>query len=129
VVSLDEYASKIHVGLGYTSKLKPMRLEGGARFGTAQGKLKRIHKIGLRVYKSLNCKVGSKDENLEQREFRTAEDTMDTPVPLFTGDIPKDLPGFSFPSGWGKDGDILIVQDQPLPLTVLAVMPEFVTND
>jgi hypothetical protein len=36
-ITLDHAASKVLVGLGYTSRLKTLRLEGGA-MGTAQGK-------------------------------------------------------------------------------------------
>jgi hypothetical protein len=48
---------------------------------------------------------------------------MDSSPPRFTGD--KELP---FPDGYNKEGEIVIRQDQPLPLTVLSIMPLVRTN-
>jgi len=124
-ITLDDYYSVIHAGLGYNSDLKPMRLEGGAAYGTAQGKTKRVHSVGVRVYKSLGCKVGSGEDDLTQVLFRKADDKMGSAPELFTGDVPDTY----LPSGFGKDGNVFIRQDQPLPLNILAILPEFVTND
>jgi len=123
-ITLKGYYSVIHVGLGYNSDLKPMRIEAGAAYGTAQGKMKRVNKVGLRVYKSLGCKVGSCADDLTQVQFRDKDDPMGSPPELFTGDVKETW----LPSGWGRDGDIFIRQDQPLPLNVVAIMPELVTN-
>ena len=123
-ITLKGYYSVIHVGLGYNSDLKPMRIEAGAAYGTAQGKMKRVNKVGLRVYKSLGCKVGSSEEDLTPVQFRDEDDKTGSPPELFTGDVKETW----LPSGWGRDGDIFIRQDQPLPLNVVAIMPELVTN-
>jgi hypothetical protein len=48
---------------------------------------------------------------------------MDVAPGLFTGD--KEV---EFPRNWDKDGYITLVQDQPLPLTILAIMPELNTT-
>jgi len=49
---------------------------------------------------------------------------MDSAPPLFTGD--KVIP---FPGGWDRHGHIRITQEQPLPLTVLAIEPVINVND
>jgi len=121
-VTLDRYANKVHVGLGYSSQLKPQRPEGGGSYGSAQGKTKRVHKLVIRVYKSSCGKIGSSEDNLQSIIPETP--TMDIPSALYTGDIE-----ILFPGEWGKDADILIVQDKPLPLNILAIMPEMITND
>ena len=124
-ITLAYYANKIHVGLGYTSKLKPMNIEAGAQAGTAQNKVKRIHKCGVRLRNTLSCKMGSCEEDLEEIAFRNDADSADTPGALFSGD--KDI--HAFPGGYDTNGDILIVNDKPLPLTVIAILPELVTQD
>jgi len=43
---------------------------------------------------------------------------------MFTGD--KDV---EFPSGYETDGFVVVVQDQPLPLTILAIFPRLQTFD
>jgi hypothetical protein len=102
-IMLADYANKIHVGLGYTSKLKPMDIEAGAQAGVAQGKKKRIHKVTVRLQDTMACKMGTSEDDLEEINFRGDEDPADAPVPLFTGD--KDL--HAFPGGHETSGDVL----------------------
>ena len=123
-VTLQVYANKIHVGYGYTSILKPQRIEAGADDGTAQGAVKRIHKVIVRVFESLGCKIGPDVSNLDTVIFRTASDVMGAPPPLYSGD--KEI---SFPGGYETEGNIVIVQDQPLPLTVTALVAKLATYE
>jgi hypothetical protein len=112
-ITLNRYANKIHVGIPCHGKIKPQR------FGQGPDYMKHIDKLTIRFYQSLGCKVGPDEDNLEIVQFREGTDPMDSPPPLFTGDK-EDVP---FKGGYEKGGDILIVQDQPLPMTVLSIMP------
>lgn len=123
-VTLDRSASIVHIGYGFTSRLQTMRPEAGGGNGTAQGKLKRVHKIVLRLLRTLGGKYGPSFSSLSEILFRTGSDLMDAPPPLFTGD--KELP---FGSDWDRDGYVCIEQTQPLPMTIVAIMPHMVTND
>jgi len=123
-VTLDNYFNTVHVGLSYISKLKPMRIEAGAATGTAQGKLKKITQLCIRFYKSLLCKFGPDEDHLETIVFRKTTDVMGSPPALFSGDKVRPFPG-----GWTREGNIMIIQDQPLPMTILALMPVVYTND
>ena len=49
---------------------------------------------------------------------------MDTAVPLFSGD--KEV---EFDGGFNTDAFVVVQQDQPLPLTLLAVIPRVQTFD
>ena len=111
-ITLQRYANTVHVGLPYTSKLKSQRLNPPTE-------KKRIHEILIRFNKSLGCKVGPDEDHLDAWPFRKSSDPLDSPPPLLTGDESQPYSG-----PCSKDGDILIVQDQPLPLTVLAIMPD-----
>ena len=122
-ITLNRSASKAQVGLAYTSTLKTMRIEAGAADGTAQGKKKRIARINYRLYKTLGVKHGPSSSRLDIIPFRSSADSQDAAPALFTGD--KEV---EFPRGWDKDAYITMVQDQPLPLTVLAIMPELNTT-
>lgn len=123
-VTLDYAGSKVHLGLGSVARLKPVRLEAGGLLGTAQGQLKRIHEVTVRLYRSLGFKIGRDEDHLEQQPFGKSGDPMDAPAPLFSGDWPV-----SFAGDWENEGNILIVQDQPLPLTVVALMPKMKNID
>ena len=126
-ISLNRSARKVVVGLPYNSVLQTMRIEGGAgqTEGTAQGKIKRISKIVLRLFETVGAKVGPSLDNLETVPFRTTSGAMDLPVSTFiAGD--KEV---EFSDDYNTDGFIFVKQDQALPLTVLALYPTIVTND
>jgi hypothetical protein len=115
-ITLDRSASKVHVGLGYTSTLRTMRIEGGSVDGVSQGKVKRIHDVTVRLYRAVGAKVGASSSATDVIPFRSSADNMDTALGLFTGD--KTI---EFDNGYDTDGFITVVQDQPLPLTLIGI--------
>ena len=123
-ITLQRSASKVQVGLGYTSTLQTNRIEAGAADGTAQGKTKRINKVVLRFYNTLGATAGPNTSTLDRIEFRSGSNLMDQPPPLFTGDKLMEWPG-----GYDFDGYLTVRQDQPLPMTLVALMPQVTTFD
>jgi hypothetical protein len=127
-ITLPRAASRVHAGLGYVSVLKPMRLEFSGARGSSQTRTKRITEVSVRLYRSLGGKVGPEGGReggrLEPLLYRTSADPMDGPPALFTGDK-----AVRFPQGWGTDGVLTVVQDQPLPMTVLLVAPTLAINE
>ena len=123
-IMLQVAASTVQVGLGYVSTLQTNRIEAGAQDGTAQGKTKRINKCVVRFYNTLGAKAGPDASTLDELQFRSASDPMDQPPPLFTGDKLMDWPG-----GYDFDGYVMVKQVQPLPMTVVALMPQVTTFD
>jgi|TARA_R110000744_G_scaffold129429_3_gene236847 hypothetical protein len=123
-ISLNRPTTYAHVGLGYTSTLKTMRIEKGAQDGTAQGKIKRIHDVTVRFFRSVGAKVGSATTQTDVIPFRSSADEMNQPVPLFTGDKSVEFDG-----AFDTDGFVVVQQDQPLPMTILAIYPRLITFD
>lgn len=123
-ITLDRTTTKAHIGLGFTSTLKTMRLEGGAVDGTSQGKIKRIHDVTLRLYRSVGAKIGPSTSSVDLIPFRSSADEMDQSLEMYTGD--KFL---EFSSGYDTDGFVAVVQDQPLPMTVVGVYARLQTFD
>ena len=124
-ITLDRSAKKVKVGLGYNSILQTMRIEGGSAEGTGQGKVKRISKVVLRLFNTVGVKCGPSLSNLETVPFRKTSDLLDTPVStLLAGD--KTI---EFTDDYNTDAFIIVKQDQPLPLSLLAIYPTFVISD
>ena len=123
-ISLERSASKVKVGLPYTSLLQTMRLDAGSQDGTSQGKTKRIFDITLRIYESIGIEVGPDLNNMERIPFRSSATLMNQAIPVFTGD--KEI---EFRGNYETDGYVYVRQDQPLPLTILSLYPRLVTND
>ncbi|TIH20178.1 hypothetical protein D0S45_02215 [Marinifilum sp. JC120] len=119
-ITLTAPAKVVHAGLTYVSNMKTLRIEGGAMSGgTAQGKKKRISHVIVRLFQSLGLQVGYDGEHLERAPFRTSADKVGGAPALYTGDYEV-----KFNRGYDRDGQIYIRQDQPLPLSVLALIPE-----
>jgi hypothetical protein len=123
-ITLDRSASKVHIGYGYTSTVETLRMEAGADDGVAQGKIKRIHGVTARFFKTVGAELGPDTNNLDRLPFRDSSMAMNQAVPLFTGD--KEI---YFPSGYENDARVIVRQSQPLPMTVLAIMRRSNTFD
>jgi hypothetical protein len=123
-ITLARSSTKVKVGLPYTSILQTMRIDAGAQNGTSQAKTKRIYNITVRLYESIGVEVGPDLNNMEAIPFRSSAQLMDTAIPVYTGD--KEV---EFRGNYETDGYIYVRQTQPLPLTVLSLYPELITND
>jgi len=123
-ITLDTSASKVHVGLPFTSQIKTLRVDEGSAMGSAQGKIKRISEITVLLYRSVGIKVGTTDTDLQEISFRDIGASMSAPIPLFTGQKTIEFVG-----GYDFDAQILIKQDKPLPISLLAIFQTLTVND
>ena len=119
-VTLVVPASRVHVGYGYVTDIETLNLEAGGFDGTAQGKTKRIHHVVLRFHETREARVGPDPARLEAVPF-PATAAQASPS-LYSGDIEV-----AFGGGFGTEATVLIRQDRPLPMTLLAVMPRIDT--
>ena len=117
-VTLDRSATKAHIGLAFTSKVETLRVDQGSATGSAQGKTKRISEVTVRLFRSVGMKVGTSTSELDIVPFRSSANAMGSAVSLFTGDKTVEFRG-----GVDEDATIVIQQDQPLPMTILAIFP------
>ena len=115
-VSIDHPASVIHVGLPYVSELET--LEPEPTQPTIQGRKKRVTSVTLRLDSSRGGWIGPDRSRLDELKQRSTE-PMGQATRLHTGDITITLPG-----AWNTQGSVVIQQREPLPITVLAVIPE-----
>lgn len=118
-ITLDYAASVVQVGLPYDSTMTTMPLVLISSDGNVVGKIKRITKATLRFYASHGCKISSDGATWDTVHFPL----VDNEVTLFTGD--KEV---SFPGGNSTETKIHIKQDLPLPMTLLAILPEIMAE-
>jgi hypothetical protein len=118
--------STVTLGLGYTCQLKTLPLDIGEP--TIQGKLKAINAVTVRVADTLGLSIGSNFNNqvpmadliVGNVSTTLAGQPNQTVTGLVTGDAFANLdPTFTIP------GQYCIQQSQPLPATVLGVIPQF----
>lgn len=122
--TLTRSASVVQLGYGYRSDGKTLRMDAGAADGTAQGKTQRANNVTFRLHDTLGLEVGPTFDALETISFRTSAGATAEPVPLFSGDklVPWD-------GGYTTEMNICWRFEQPLPGTILAVMPQMNTQD
>ena len=120
-ITLPRAASKVHVGLQYNSNMETMRLEAppGRGMSTSQGQLMRVSKTWARFYKTLGAKCGPDADNLDVIPFRRAGDDM------AAQDVETEDRDLLLDMDYTDDPHIYVRQDQPLPMTLLALMYEF----
>ncbi len=116
-ITLSKAASVVHVGLPYTGYVQTMRLDATLASGTVQGKVKKIDDLVIRVNNSATFKCGPDATNLVECFDRERTIIFGGGYTLFTGDIPV-----GFDDGFNRDARVMIVQDKPMPLTVVALM-------
>ena len=100
-LSGDALTGTLHIGLKYTSTLKPTKLDL-EQMGLLLTKI--ITKAVVSFYNSLSGKVGTST---------TAMETISSGSTLFTGI--KEVP---LHDGYDREGSIIVTQEDPLPLTV-----------
>ena len=116
-ITLDVAASKVSVGLPITADLQtlPMALEIRA-FG--QAIKKNVNKIFLRVQASSGIWAGPLFTKLREAKIRTSE-LYGSPPALRTG-----LVEIGLDPEWNDDGQLCVRQSDPLPITVLGLVPD-----
>lgn len=118
-VTLDQAASKVHVGLPIVAdiQLLPLSFEAEA-FG--QGRVKDVNKLWMRVNESSGIKAGSSFDELKlvPAKLRTTE-PYGSPPSLRTGEVSLVLK-----PNWNDSGTVCVRQDEPLPLTIVSMTLE-----
>lgn len=123
-IELDlEASGLVIVGLPYTPVLQLMPTEAGSAMGSAIGMMTRSHRATLRMDKSAGVRVTG-PENEEETDVLPGVSPMDTNYNLFTGDLDFDIPGST-----ERRQQLIITQNQPLPMNILNVTLRGVTYD
>jgi hypothetical protein len=142
-VTLDQPASQITAGLGFTCQLQTPRLE--TEQPTSQGKRKMMPHAHIRVRDTRGLVAGPSWDALVEVKERDQE-PMGSPTAFQTGGglpLPTLYPNapvaprplwyadkyLILDAQWDDDGVLCIQQSYPMPATVLAVMPAVMPGD
>lgn len=118
-ITLDEAASKVHVGLPITADIEtlPLATEAVSAFG--QGRVKNVNKVWLRVYRSSGVFAGPDSDTLRQYKQRRTEPYGSPPDLIEEEEIEIAVDG-----RWGRSGQVFVRQSDPLPLTITSMTVE-----
>ncbi len=137
-ITLDVPATQVVIGLGYQVQLQSLYLDGGNP--TVQGQRKKIAAVTARVEASgVGMTIGSNQpdgsiqspaqiqtlwQSMEPMNVKSVPPFGSTVYPLYTGDVRIPVQG-----GFDTKGQVALQQLQPLPMQVLALIPEFSPGD
>jgi hypothetical protein len=116
-ITLDVYANRVIAGLPYQSIFQPMPPDLDQ--GVLQGKIKRVSKMIMKLFRSGGVKIGRTLTSLDEVFLFNEALIMDSEVALFTGDYLHEFDGV-----WDRENDIYIVSDDPLPMTFISMIYE-----
>ena len=123
VITLSRPVTKAQIGFSYVSSAQTMRIEAGGSDGTAQGKMKRIHKIAIRLYQTVGLLLTASNGTYYE-PFRSSADKMDNPVALYTGDKL-----ITYDATFEIEGRVSWQQVDPLPNNVVLLTAQLETHD
>jgi hypothetical protein len=143
-IALPQAASAVTVGLGFQAQLQGVYLDAGEP--TVQGQRKKVAAVTARLEASRGVKVGSNQTDgstLSPVQIAPEWNNLDSlpdqfapgqswPYraynalcdPLYTGDNRSVVTG-----GYGKPGQVCFQQDNPLPMQILALIPDLLSGD
>jgi hypothetical protein len=131
-------ASAVTVGLGFQAQLQTSRLDVGEP--STQGQRKKVAQVTVRAKNSLGLKAGSNQPDGAAlsppqlaptwSDLDSLQDLSVAPYQqpsyraLWTGDVRSPVG-----SNWEKAGQVAVQQDNPLPMEIISVIPEFLPGD
>ena len=141
-VTLESPASAITLGLGFQAQLQSPYLDAGTP--TVQGQRKKVSVVTARIEASRDLKISTNQPDgstLSPMQLAPVWGVAPYPAltavpnkgippygstvpPLFTGDVRIPVSG-----GFQTPGQVALQQDFPLPLQVLALIPEVLAGD
>lgn len=120
-ITLPRACSRIHVGLPYTFEIETLNIE--APQGNIQARQKKISSVKVRLKYSRGLFAGVPGGIMDEMQQRQDELLGDPTNPL-TGD--KEI---VLSPEWTDNGRMIFRQPWPLPVTILAVMPDVEVGD
>lgn len=116
-ITLQSHAATVHIGLPYTSDLQTLAINITGQ-ETLFDKKKTVSSLTLLVEESRGLFAGRDADHLDEFKPRDAED-YDDPAAMQTGTLQIHID-----NDWEGQGQVFIRQEDPLPLTILGIIPE-----
>lgn len=115
-ITLNTPASVVHVGLPYTARMRTLSGDLNTESGSMMAKKKRYVAAMISMLQSAGAKVGCNENHLE--DWILHQSNFDQSPDLTTQDKK-----FTFSANYEIMPSIIVAQDEPLPLTITAIMP------
>lgn len=118
-VTLEKAASKVSVGLRYTTRLQTLPAASEQAEAGGQGANKNIVASHVRVHRTALIKAGPSFEQLTDYPDRATSDPYGHPPALRSEELRMTIAG-----AWDADGSVCLESDAPTPFTVSSIVHE-----
>jgi hypothetical protein len=117
-VTLSAPASRVHIGLPYTCQMitLPISTYGGSN--TVDKRTMNINRLTVQVERTMGMWTGPSTDLMREAKFGMPSN-YGQPLPMVTEDVNTTIKG-----DWSKEKQVVIEQRSPLPMTILAVVPD-----
>jgi hypothetical protein len=122
-ITLATAATKVIVGLPYTSDVETLNIELNLPDGTTQDRDVLVGEVTVRFLDSRGGWIGPDSSHLDE-VVQITDPPMGEPTPLYTGDFKQELN-----SQYDKGGRVFYRQVDPLPFTILSLIPVVTVGD
>jgi hypothetical protein len=116
-VTLAQPAAVAHVGLPYTARIETLDADN-LQGETWMDKKRKIHAVSVQVKDTRGLWLGYGTNKMREHIQRQNE-AYDAPIQPFSGLITEPVD-----TTWEKTGKVVIEQRDPLPMTILAIIPQ-----
>lgn len=117
-ITLQHASSNVHVGLRYSSEMQTLNLEYLDSGGKLQGKQKKISEMKVRLFNSRGGEYGTNFTSMIKMKEHSGSQSGSC-LPLKSG-----IFDIVIPANWEYQGRVCVRQTDPLPMNILAVIPE-----
>jgi len=121
-VTLPNAASRVHLGLPYTAEIKTLKLDNATPLDSVQGRTKKLTRLTVRMENTMGLWHGPDLTHMREANFGLPS-AWGQPLNMVTGD--KDV---TLSPSWNKNGQIVLQQRDPLPMTILGIIPDVVVG-
>jgi hypothetical protein len=123
-ITLPNPVTKVIAGYGYQAQLQTMPLDLGNEINSVQGKRKKVAALTVRVKDSRAVKAGMTFDTVTPIKELNRVTYLGLPILLVTADERIVMDPL-----WDVPGQICLQVDDPLPATILGIVPEVVIGD
>lgn len=113
--------ARVLAGLPIKSQYIPQNIYINQENGVGVGQKQRINHVLLMLYLSGGGKIGENEETLQEIYYRRTDAVMNKPQELFSGN--KEILFNGSTSNQEQGASLLIENDSPLPMNILAIVP------
>ncbi|HBF39774.1 MAG TPA: hypothetical protein DDW50_20980 [Firmicutes bacterium] len=118
-ITLSREASKVCIGLPYVSDFETLNVDFATNNGTIQSRNVKISNVTLIFENSRGGYIGANFDKMKEVNQYSGQPSG-TPIPLYSGEYDESLAD----GGYTKGGRICFRQSDPLPVTILAIIPD-----